>query len=167
MDDGIRPKNGQKGGRGEKTRSPNPKLAQNKQTHKTQNTKHTNKTKQYTVHRIRWLIISNGKDFATWDVLAPVCSRSAVRWCQRTLHCRLVFTFFFLYLLQLYSAASGDILPKDSGKYVNISRLAQDLHPDEIAPTVLIETDDTSLLIKDYDKTMVVALKCDREHIEE
>lgn len=58
-------------------------------------------------------------------------------------------------------------MPKDSGKYVNVSRLAQDLHPEEIAPTVLIETDDTSVLIKDYDKTMVVAIKCDREHIEE
>ena len=58
-------------------------------------------------------------------------------------------------------------MPKDSGRYANVSRLAQDLGVNDATPAVLIETEDTSLLIKDYDKTLVVVLKCDRDHVEE
>ena len=55
--------------------------------------------------------------------------------------------------------AVGDINQNGVGRYCSISKLASSLIPDCPPPTVLIETRDSNLLVKDYDGVTVV-LKC-------
>jgi len=47
--------------------------------------------------------------------------------------------------------SSGDIDPDNAGVYTNITRLASKLKPDESAPLVTIEMEDSALLVKEYD----------------
>ena len=60
-------------------------------------------------------------------------------------------------------AAKGDqeVSPDKSGRYSSIAKLAADLSsdPNETSPSILIETDDRNLLVKEYD-AMVIVLSC-------
>mmetsp|Transcript_12629 Transcript_12629/g.12265 ORF Transcript_12629/g.12265 Transcript_12629/m.12265 type:complete len:91 (+) Transcript_12629:179-451(+) len=59
----------------------------------------------------------------------------------------------------LLITAKGEIDGSDAGRYSSISRQASSLHPDQAPPTVLIETNDRNILVKDYDSKTIV-LRC-------
>ena len=56
-------------------------------------------------------------------------------------------------------AAKGEINGIDAGRYSSISRQASSLHSDQSPPTVLIETNDRKIIVKDYD-AMTIVLRC-------
>mmetsp|Transcript_8775 Transcript_8775/g.14946 ORF Transcript_8775/g.14946 Transcript_8775/m.14946 type:complete len:89 (-) Transcript_8775:297-563(-) len=55
-------------------------------------------------------------------------------------------------------SAVGELSAQQAGRYASISRTATSLNADTPA-TVLIETDESHILVKDYD-SMTIVLKC-------
>ena len=55
--------------------------------------------------------------------------------------------------------AKGEINGADAGRYSSISRQASSLHSDQSPPTVLIETTERNIIVKDYD-AMTIVLRC-------
>jgi Ragulator complex protein LAMTOR5 len=60
--------------------------------------------------------------------------------------------------------AKGEVVGSQAGRYTAISRTAASIHPDMSPPTILIETADRNILIKNYD-SMTIVMKCDRQEI--
>lgn len=56
-------------------------------------------------------------------------------------------------------SAVGLLNPKNTGRFCAISRVASSLSPECPPPTILIETRDMDILVKDYDG-MTIVLKC-------
>lgn len=66
---------------------------------------------------------------------------------------------FHLWFLSSKIPAKGEINGADAGRYSSISRQASSLHSDQSPPTVLIETTDRNIIVKDYD-AMTIVLRC-------
>jgi hypothetical protein len=59
----------------------------------------------------------------------------------------------------LIHVANGEIKGTLAGRFASISHQASLIHPDQPPPTILIETRDRKVLVKDYD-SMTIALRC-------
>jgi hypothetical protein len=57
--------------------------------------------------------------------------------------------------------AKGDLNGKQAGKFSSIAKEAAGLSPEEQPPTVLIETLNRNLMVKDYD-SMTIVISCSR-----
>ena len=52
--------------------------------------------------------------------------------------------------------SKGDLSPAFSGRYASLARHASSLYPDQSPPTILIETNERRIIVKDYDSMTVV-----------
>jgi hypothetical protein len=65
------------------------------------------------------------------------------------------------YNYMCFLAARGELNPQLAGRVTSISHLASTLGPEHSSPTVIIETTDRKIVVKDYD-SMTIALRCKR-----
>ncbi len=52
--------------------------------------------------------------------------------------------------------AVGDLNPSSTGRLASLARVASSLNPECPPPSILIETRDTNILVKDYDGMTIV-----------
>jgi len=50
----------------------------------------------------------------------------------------------------------GDLVGASAGKYVSIAKAASSISPDAPNPTILIETENRNIVVKDYDAMVIV-----------
>ena len=63
-------------------------------------------------------------------------------------------------------SAKGELNGALAGRYAAVLRLASSLCVDQPPPTVMIETQQHSFILRDYD-TLTVVMKCKRECMED
>jgi len=62
--------------------------------------------------------------------------------------------------------AKGELQGSLAGRYASVLRLASSLSVDQPPPTVMLETQQHSFILRDYD-TLTVVMKCKREEMED
>jgi hypothetical protein len=62
--------------------------------------------------------------------------------------------------------AKGELQGSLAGRYASVLRLASSLSIDQPPPTVMLETQQHSFILRDYD-TLTVVMKCKREEMED
>ena len=58
--------------------------------------------------------------------------------------------------------ATGELTGSKAGRFASIAHQAASIHPDQAPPTVVIETRNRKVLVKDYD-SMTIALRCTKQ----
>ena len=68
----------------------------------------------------------------------------------------ILITIDFWYLLLLNNIENGDLVGASAGRYVSIAKSASCIAHDAPNPTILIETENRNIVVKDYDAMVIV-----------